>query len=99
MENKRTYQIPEGVVLAHVCDYPVLAVTRDLIEQNTTAACILNETGEFIWHCVEKGWNEQEVMEAVVREYEASKEDIRAGVKAFLNSMAQQGLLIPGDLQ
>ena len=99
MENNRTFQIPEGTVLAYVCDYPVLATTRKLIDQNTTAACILNETGEFIWHCVEEGRTEQEVVEAVSREYEASKEEIRAGVKVFLDSMVQQGLMIPSDAQ
>lgn len=99
MENNRTYQIPEGVVLAHVCDYPMLAVTRELIEQGITAACILNETGEFIWHCVEEGKSELKVVEEMIREYEAPVEEIRSSVAAFLDSMVQQGLLIPGDLQ
>lgn len=99
MENNRTFQIPEGTVLANVCDYPVLATTRKLIDQDTTAACILNETGEFIWHCVEEGKSELQVVEEMTREYEATEEEIRSSVAAFLDSMVQQGLIILSDVE
>lgn len=97
MENKKNYAIPDGVVLEHVCDHPVLAATRELIDRGVTAACILNEAGEYIWHGLEDGKTTEEIISGAVTAFEEDRTDVSAGVEAFLSALVKQGLLIETD--
>jgi len=55
---------------------------------------ILNETGKFIWSCLEKEKARADIVEDVMREFDTSgKEKCEADVKTFLAHLGRTGLL------
>lgn len=53
----------------------------------------LNETGEFIWKCLEKDTTEDEVAQKVAEHYEIDNETASSAVAKFVNTLRQNGLL------
>lgn len=87
------FLIPDTVVFARVCEVPLLAATRDQYEETDTAACLLNEAGEFIWHEIEKGASEEEILRHTADYFEEDPEGIRPEVLRFLDALEQQQFL------
>lgn len=94
MENELIYRIAECVVHTHVCDVPVLAVTRESFDETDVAASVLNDSGAFIWSCLEKGMNVGQIIRKVMEEFEEEEENVREGVTSFLDALKKQNMII-----
>lgn len=53
----------------------------------------LNETGAFLWKILEKGAEYDELVNAILKEYDVSEKDAKDGVDSFLNTAREAGLL------
>ncbi len=53
----------------------------------------LNETGAFMWKLLEKGAGKQELVYALLREYETDAETAGKDVDAFLNQLREKALI------
>lgn len=93
MENKAVYKISESVVYTHVCEVPVLAVTRESFDETDVAASVLNDSGAFIWNCLGKGMTVGEIIRQVASEFEEEEETVREGVTAFLETLKEQNMI------
>ncbi len=59
----------------------------------------LNETGELLWRCLEKGADEEELFALLVREYEVDDKlaaKVRQDIREFLEKLRSLGVLEEG---
>ena len=85
-------KIKSGFMLREVAgNYIVVAVGSRVKEFN--GIINLNETGAFIWGLLEKGATEEELLTALLNEYEVDKEVARADVLSLLDKIREAGLL------
>ena len=54
---------------------------------------ILNELGAFLWDRLEKAENEEELLTAVLDEYEVTEETARKDIHTFLDKLRDMGIL------
>lgn len=54
---------------------------------------ILNELGSFLWDRLEKAESEQELLDAILEEYEVPREVAQADLKEFLDRLRELGIL------
>ena len=54
----------------------------------------LNESGTLLWKKLEKDCTEQELVEALLQEYDVSEATAKADVKKFIVKMREAGLII-----
>ena len=54
---------------------------------------ILNELGAFLWDRLETAENEEELLTAVLNEYEVTEETARKDLRAFLDKLRDMGIL------
>ena len=63
-------------MLRNVADnYVVVPMGKEAADFN--GMITLNETGAFMWKCLEKGCTKEELVAKVLEEYEAEKEQVR----------------------
>ena len=93
MDRACRYKMTESVVFARVCGYPVLAVTRDQYEETEVAACLLNETGEYIWKQIELGFDVEQIIRVTAEYFEEDPDVIRPEVEDFLHSLEAQRMV------
>lgn len=55
----------------------------------------LNEPGAYLWNTLQQSRSEEELVAALVGEYEVAPETASADVRAFLVRMAEAGILTP----
>lgn len=61
-----------------------------IISQNTLnfeGVPTLNDTGEFIWHMLEKGAETQEIISALAKECSVSENEVRDDVEDFISAL------------
>ena len=63
---------------------------------NFTGMLTLNESGVMLWRMLENGCTKDEMTEALLREYEVSKDEALADVDAFIAKLNDAGCI---DLQ
>lgn len=54
---------------------------------------ILNELGSFLWDRLETAENEEELLTAVLDEYEVTKETAKKDLRTFLDKLREMGIL------
>ena len=54
---------------------------------------ILNELGSFLWDRLEAAENEEELLHAVLNEYEVTKETAKKDLRTFLDKLREMGIL------
>ena len=54
---------------------------------------VLNELGAFIWKLLPAATNENDIMEAVLREYDVSREEAQKDISEFLEKLKDMGIL------
>ncbi len=54
---------------------------------------ILNELGTFLWDRLEKAENEEELLTAVLNEYEVTEETAKKDLHTFLDKLRGMGIL------
>lgn len=53
----------------------------------------LNSTGKFLWEMLEKGTSEEELVKALVAEYETDEETAKKDVEAFVKKAVSSNLV------
>ena len=83
-------KIKEGYLLRKVADNYVVVPVGDL---DFDGMIRLNETGVFIWKALEKETTEEEVISALLGEYNVPEAVARADVAAFIQKLKGAGII------
>ncbi|GEM_PF-882894 len=67
-----------------------------LLEDKNEFFC-LNESGSKIWEMINGLVTEQDVIDMMMNEYEASFEEIANSVNDFISELASQGMIVSSD--
>lgn len=62
---------------------------------NFNAMITLNETGAFLWKKIEEGKNKDQLLEAMIEEYEVDNETARIHIEEFCEKLKSAGILEP----
>lgn len=54
---------------------------------------ILNELGAFIWDILPEAENEEQIVQAVLEEYEVAAEQAQADIHEFIEKLASMGIV------
>ncbi len=85
-------KIKDGFMLREVAgNYIVVAVGNAVKEFN--GMINLNETGALMWKVLEKGGDEQDILTAMLNEYEVDEQTAKADIKEFVENLVKAGLL------
>ena len=85
-------KIKEGLIIREVAgSYIVVAVGNAVKDFN--GIINLNETGAFLWKTLEKGATEEEMLQAMLSEYDVDEETARNDLKSFINKLQEAKLL------
>ena len=85
-------KIRDGFVLRQVADATIVVPAGDAaIDFN--GMITLNETAAFLWSLLEKETDEEEMVRAMLEEYEVEEETARAGIERFVEKLRAEGLL------
>ena len=80
-------KIKEGFILHEIAgNYVVIGVLQNGL---TT----VNEVGAFLWEKLEKGATEEELLAAVLAEYDVDAETAKADIKEFLDKLDHHKIL------
>lgn len=83
-------KIKEGFMLRNVADnYVVVPMGKEAA--NFNGMITLNETGAFMWKCLEKGCTKEELVAKVLEEYEAEEEQVIQSVERFVKEIEENG--------
>lgn len=69
----------------------VVAIGKASLEFN--GLINLNETGAFIWKMLQTGCEYDDILKAMLSEYDTTEDEAKAGIDAFLAEMRKAGLL------
>lgn len=83
-------KIKNGYLLREVAENHVVVPVGNL---DFDGMITLNETGTLIWKKLEIGATEEELIQAILAEYDVSKEIAAADVKTFLQALRGAKLL------
>ena len=86
-------KIKEGFILRQVADsFIVVAVGKAV--KNFKGIININETGALLWSELEKGADEQALVQTLLNEYEGVTEEVaKRDVSAFVAKLMEAGLL------
>ncbi|MBR5235936.1 MAG: PqqD family protein [Clostridia bacterium] len=85
-------KIKEGFVIKSIAGSTVaVPVGENLV--NLQLMLTLNESGAFLWQCLQKNCTEDELVEAMTCEYAIDAETARADVKDFINILKENKIL------
>ncbi len=62
-------------------------------ELNLDMMITLNDTGRFLWQRLEAGADMDELVQAMLGEYDVDEQTARAGAERFVNKLQERGFL------
>ena len=93
LKGKITMKLKEGFILRQIADtYIVVAIGEEAKKANVMIT--LNETGGFLWQKLSEGATEDELVSAILSEYEIDEATAKADVSAFIAKVKENDLLI-----
>lgn len=75
-------KLKDGFVLGEIAGEHVVLPSGDELDLNVMMT--LNETGKFLWELLETETTEERLVEALLAEYDVSREDANAHVAEFV---------------
>lgn len=84
-------KIKEGFILRTVAGETVALPTHGITDVDMMIT--LNDTGRFLWECLQKDVDEEVLVEALLDEYEVSREMATEAVKAFVAQLKEHDFL------
>ena len=85
-------KIKNGFILRQIADtYIVVAVGEEAKKANVMIT--LNETGGFLWEKLSEGATEEDLVKAILGEYEIDEGTAKADVAAFVQKVKDNGLV------
>ena len=85
-------KVKKDYVLRQVADTWVVLPLGDAAV-DFSGMLTLNESGAMLWRVLEQGASREELVAALLDEYEVSRQQAMADVDAFLNKLLQAGCL------
>lgn len=80
-------KLKEGFLLREVAGETVVIPSGDSLDLNMMIT--LNETGRVLWECLEKGAQEQDLVNALLAEYEVDEATAQAHVRKFVEKLRE----------
>lgn len=84
-------KLKEGFILRTVAGQVVVLPTGDELDLNMMIT--LNDTGRFLWERLENGADKEELVAALLAEYDVDEETAKAGVDSFVEKLNANGFL------
>lgn len=84
-------KLKEGFVLGNIAGSHVVLPSGDDLDLSTMTT--LNDTGKFIWEQLEKETTVAKIVDAILGEYDISREDAEKYVTAFVEKLRGYGFL------
>ena len=85
-------KIKPGYLLRKVVEvYVIIGVGSDAYAPNQIMS--LNETGALLWRCLETGVEKQELVDAILKEYDTDAGTAEKDVDAFLSQLREKALI------
>ena len=85
-------KIKDGFILREVAGNFVVVAVGSAVK-DFRAIITLNETGAFLWKTLTKGATEEELLTALLSEYEVPEQVAKSDIKAFINKLQNANLL------
>lgn len=85
-------KIKDGFVLKNVADVTVVVPAGEAVI-DFNGMITLNETGAFLWNRLTDDMTEEELVKAVLSEYDVDEATAAAGVEKFIKRLSAEGLL------
>ena len=85
-------KIKEGFILKEVVGTYIVVAVNDAVKK-FNGVINLNETGAFLWSVLEKGATEEELVSALLQEYEVDEERAKLDVNKFVNNLKEANLV------
>ena len=84
-------KIKQGYLLREIAGKTVALPADDTLELNTMIT--LNETGAFLWKRLQNQTSEDELVNALLAEYDVTREKAALSVAAFVQKLDENGFL------
>lgn len=84
-------KLKQGFIMREIAGETVVVPSGD--ELNLNMMITLNGTGKFLWQRLETGANMDELVQAMLAEYDVDEQTARAGVERFVNKLQERGFL------
>ena len=85
-------KIKEGYILRQVAGSSIIVAVGDEAV-NFDGIKTLNETGAFLWKQIEQGMDEENIVKALMDEYEVDEETAKNDVGEFVKLLINNGLI------
>ena len=85
-------KIKEGYILRQVAGSSIIVAVGDEAV-NFDGIKTLNETGAFLWKQIEQGMDEENIVKALMDEYEVDEEIAKNDVGEFVKLLINNGLI------
>lgn len=94
MKESNNIKIRPGIVLTHVCGQGVL-VSAFEVRDFCPYITLLNETGEYIWNCLENNIDVKEIVKKVRNEFDIPvNTDVEELINSFLYQLKTNGYVV-----
>ena len=84
-------KLKDGFVLGEIAGEYVVLPSGDELDLNTMTT--LNATGKFLWELLEEETTPEKMVDAVLAQYEISREEAAGHVDAFLQKLKEYDFL------
>ena len=84
-------KLKKGFVLREVSGSVVVVPTGD--DLNLNMMITLNGTGRFLWEQLEKGAEKEDLLKAMLAEYDVAEDTAKAHIDAFCAKLEKHGFL------
>lgn len=85
-------KIKEGFILNKVAGTHIVVAVNDAVKK-FNGVINLNETGAFLWSVLEKGATEEQLVNALLAEYDVDEELAKVDVNKFVNNLKEANLV------
>lgn len=84
-------KLKDGFILRSVAGETVVVPTGDDLDLNMMIT--LNETGKFLWEKLEQGVEQEELVAALLKEYDVNEQTAREHVALFIKKLSDNGFI------
>ena len=92
LEEKEDMVAKEGFVLRNVVDEHILMPTGDNIGK-FSGSVIMNEVSAFVWEKLQNPMSKEDLLKAVLEEFEVEKDVAEADLDALLEDFKEYGII------
>ena len=86
-------KIKKGFMLRKLgTDYA--AVAMGTATKNFNGLIRTNETGKFLWDCLQTDCTEEELIQKLLEEYDTSREEAQKDISEFISGLRRAGILV-----